>query len=165
MHTSVAWYLRDGDESRRIYRIQLDRISTKSEKKVLSSLLDWEKVGEMWYPDNELKGFIFQRRFATEGEFRAWSKSYPYVLKLLSSISDTIQKTKVGAIQKKGRGRPKGRRCGKCGGTNHNARTCKGSVAEKKIPKVTKKNRKHRKKCSICGVFDHNARTCPKRSK
>ncbi len=165
MHTSVAWYLRDGDDTRRVYRIQLDHISVKSEKKILESLVSWENVGEMWYPDSELKGFIFQRIFPTEKDFRFWSKSYPYPIQLLSSTTNTIQATKLGSKQQKKSGRPKGRRCGKCGEVGHNARTCKGSVKEAKIPKVTKKNRKHRKKCGLCGVFDHNARTCPSTKK
>lgn len=168
MLKAQAWFLRDGDDKQFTYRLQLDGCSIKSDKKIFSCLgKEWSKAGEIFYKDNENKiGYIFQRVFKTEKDFRKWAKSFPYPLVEISSISDRVKSAALGAKAHKGVGRPAGRRCGKCGELGHNARTCKGekvainkSIGKSKIP------RKNRKKCSVCNQFDHNARTCPEKEK
>jgi hypothetical protein len=48
------------------------------------------------------------------------------------------------------------RKCGKCGQSGHNARTCG------KGPKPVKVSGK--RKCGVCGKKGHNARTCPSKT-
>ena len=52
------------------------------------------------------------------------------------------------------------RKCGRCQGVGHNARTCKNASVAK--PKAAKKVPSGRK-CGTCGKTGHNARTCGKK--
>ncbi len=62
-------------------------------------------------------------------------------------------------------GKPKGKRkCGKCGASGHNARTCtKGSSSTGKEGKkysMPTRGKKNLNTCGRCGGKGHNARTC-----
>jgi hypothetical protein len=163
MLKAQAWMLRDGSESY-TYRLQMDYVGSKSHKKIFEIMEGWSKAGTILYQNKETEqGFIFQRTFTTEQEWKNWGKNFPYKLVEISSISDRVKATSLGCKEHKKVGRPSGRRCGKCGKLGHNARTCKGEEVAKKPSTKSRIPRKHRKKCSICGTFDHNARTCEKR--
>ena len=161
---SSAWFLRDGELTELTYRIQINDVGSKSDKKIMETLSDWALVAEFWYSNNNKKGFVFQKVFADQKAWKAWTKNYPYPLEEISSISNRVKTTTLGTGKvHKSRGRPKGRRCGKCGEIGHNARTCKGAAQVKKISTKSKIPRKHRKKCSYCYQFDHNVRSCKKK--
>lgn len=167
MIKAVAWKLRDGSETEKTYRLQIDHCSTKSDKKLFACFdqnQGWMKAGEIYYPNNESRiGYIFQGTFKDESQWKKWCKSFPYSLTEISSISERVKSSNIGAKSHETVGRPKGRRCGKCGQLGHNARTCKGEKVDKSHVGKSKVPRKHRKKCGCCGKLDHNIRTCPKR--
>ena len=181
MITAQAWRLSVGNESALHYRIQVDGINGKNEKKLARALKDWRDSGSITNSDQNDWGLLFSREFESESDWVDWAKRFPYKLVEISSCSEKVKPIKLGVdaagslpkrkagrprkdgttdrtATKRKRGRPKKRVCGHCGKKGHNKRTCPDALAGKA---KKKKRKKGKTVCSVCGALGHNKRTCP----
>ena len=145
MFNSIAWRLRTGDFDEYLYRLQVNNVSIKSEKKLHNIMLNWRVSAEAWSNSNK-KDYVFAREFKSEQDWIEWAQDYPYELKEISAISDRVKPIKLGKAFKKKRGRPV------------------GTVKKKKVEKK-KKRKKRVVYCIKCGEEGHMRKTCPYKNK
>jgi hypothetical protein len=105
---AIAWR-EPKNESGYVYRIQIDGLSTRTEKRILRVCgeTQWRVAGSGWDPVNQQSILIFSREFSTEDEWLAWAKEFPYPLKEQNS-KGAFKSIKLGLDSKNvRRGRPR----------------------------------------------------------
>ena len=105
---AIAWR-EPKSETGYLYRIQIDGLSTRTEKKILRVCDEahWKKAGTGWDPATQKSILILSKEFSTEDEWITWAKEFPYPLKEQNSKGD-FKSIKLGVDSKNvRRGRPR----------------------------------------------------------
>ena len=110
---AIAWREPKSEEGY-VYRIQVDGLSTRTEKKILRVCgeADWIHAGGGWDPKRKKSILILSREFLTEDEWITWARELPYPLKEQNSKGG-YKSIKLGTDSKNvRRGRPRKEREG-----------------------------------------------------
>lgn len=105
---AIAWR-EPKNETGYVYRIQIDGVSTRTEKKIMSVCENsqWEMSGTGWDPVNKRSILIISGQFSTEEEWITWAKEFPYPLREQNS-KGVLKPIKLGTDSKNvRRGRPR----------------------------------------------------------
>jgi hypothetical protein len=105
---AIAWREPKNDDGY-IYRIQVDGLSARTEKKILRvcSDADWACAAAGWDPKKKRSFIILSRGFSTEDEWISWAREFPYPLKEQNSKGG-YKSIKLGTDSKNvRRGRPR----------------------------------------------------------
>ena len=105
---AIAWREPKSDRGY-VYRIQIDGLSTRTEKKVLRvcSESQWKDAGRGWNPATQKTILILCKTFQTEEEWISWAKEFPYPLKEQNNKGE-FKSIKLGTDSKNvRRGRPR----------------------------------------------------------
>ena len=105
---AIAWR-EPKSETGYLYRIQIDGLSSRTEKKILRVCgeAQWKQAGTGWDPSTKKSILILSREFSTEDEWITWAKEFPYPLKEQNSKGD-FKTIRLGLDSKNvRRGRPR----------------------------------------------------------
>lgn len=151
-----------------VYQMQVYGITPALRSKVEKVLSEWDIVGEGSKKGKQV--LIFSRNFKEQSRWLKWAKSFgAFNLVELDKNGEPKKYVKIGvkasnAVEIKDTSGKGKRRCGKCGQTGHNARTCRGEKAPEKVvsqPVVKPQAQtKGKYRCGKCGEAGHNARSC-----
>jgi len=105
---AIAWR-EPKSEDGYVYRIQVDGLSTGTEKKILRVCndADWTFAGAGWDPKKKKSILILSREFSTEEEWISWAREFPYPLREQNNKGE-YKSIKLGIDSKNvRRGRPR----------------------------------------------------------
>ena len=99
---ATAWKEQYCTPDRCLYRLQINNVCGRSEKKIQRIVADWSNSGRGWNPKNNTKMLLFSKVFESEQAWLNWAKQFPYKLIELNSKGNP-KRTKLGidAINKK----------------------------------------------------------------
>ena len=105
---AIAWR-EPKSETGYLYRIQINGLSTRAEKKILRVCgeAQWKDAGRGWDPVTQKTILILSREFLTEDEWITWAKEFPYPLREQNN-KGAFKSIKLGTDSKNvRRGRPR----------------------------------------------------------
>lgn len=130
-----------------IYNMQFVSGSAKDTKNIQETLKGW-KTTALGIKKDGSEVMVFSKPFKDTLSWIEWAKTAPFIINEEDKDGESkrLKTTVVLPDDDK-------RKCGKCGKSGHNARTC-GKVDNQPV-KV-----KGKKICGHCGGVGHNKRTC-----
>ena len=105
---AVAWR-EPKSEKGYVYRLQINGLSTRTEKKILRVCTEaqWKSAGRGWDPTTQKTILILCKAFQTEEEWISWAKEFPYPLREQNNKGE-FKSIKLGTDSKNvRRGRPR----------------------------------------------------------
>lgn len=116
-----------------VYRMQINGVTKKEQKTIYKTLDDWEESGSGYNAKTDKEILFFSRDFGTTDKWMEWARSFnEWSLVELDKNGEVKKYVRIGVKPKpskkqggKRKRTEKGpRKCGRCGKTGHNARTC-----------------------------------------
>lgn len=135
-----------------LYLMQFCADSLKETKTITDTLKDWQQTGSGTNKDGS-EILIFRKEFKDTPSWIEWTKSAPFIINEEQKDGSTKRLKTTVVLSDDGK-----RKCGLCGGSGHNTRTCKSNPQN--TVKVEPVKVKGKKICGQCGGIGHNKRTC-----
>jgi len=92
---ATAWKEQYCGPNEYLYRLQINNVCGRSEKKIQKIVEDWSTSGRGYNPGNQTRMLLFSKVFESEQEWLKWAKQFPYKLIELNSKGNP-KRTKLG---------------------------------------------------------------------